>query len=353
MEQGRAYAFGKGTIVVWKLRFLFASDEGLCCQRLSRDTRPIGGHRCIPWADITTVEAVSANLVYVEIAAQKSFFLKVNGTLVQRACLCSEVDAYSWARQLCELAHLLGSKVTGNMARHIWHRKPDTCASRSPDTTPTSSYNCSPCHDVDQKQDDCVVHSGDETSEEDEFEATRRHAWIEYYVTLKKFDKAEEIGWDLMSPIDPRNDRSLAESQSAPMNSPSGSLGVKSRLWMLGLSHNVSRIRFARGGRTPSGSRGVGSLGLRTLFGRRLIQAEWSPSLSSNSLSQMTPKQSALRWLELTTHEAWNILPSSCDEENEEQFSNACQPRDQPRRSWLRSLLSSIQRIPLISQLTV
>ena len=59
----------------------------------------------------------------------------------------------------------------------------------------------------DSPADSTETDEGEETAEE----AQRRQQWIEYYVSIGQYKEAEEIGWDLQYPPDPRQAAGGAE----------------------------------------------------------------------------------------------------------------------------------------------
>ena len=60
MEKGRVYT-PPGTsaqLVMWRLRFFFCTDTGLCYQKVASTMRPYGVKRLVPWGAIAKVEAL-------------------------------------------------------------------------------------------------------------------------------------------------------------------------------------------------------------------------------------------------------------------------------------------------------
>merc|ERR1719171_2970044 len=75
MEKGRVYTVGSGELVAWAVRFFYVAETGLCYQHVSRKMRPRGTAKVIPWAEITKVEALEDDSVYIETRALKKYYL--------------------------------------------------------------------------------------------------------------------------------------------------------------------------------------------------------------------------------------------------------------------------------------
>ena len=60
----------------------------------------------------------------------------------------------------------------------------------------------------DSPADSTETDEGEETAEESQ----RRQQWVEYYVSIGEYKEAEEIGWDLQYPPDPRQAPGGAEA---------------------------------------------------------------------------------------------------------------------------------------------
>merc|ERR1740117_762313 len=85
-----------------------------------------------------------------------------------------------------------------------------------PATTPGSTPTRSPGSTLpkamgsllgDSPADSTETDEGEETAEESQ----RRQQWVEYYVSIGQYKEAEEIGWDLQYPPDPRQAAGGAE----------------------------------------------------------------------------------------------------------------------------------------------
>jgi len=259
MEKGRVYPLGSGELIAWGVRFFFVADDGLCYQHVTRKMQPRGTRRTIPWSEMMKVEALEDDSIFLETSVGKKYYLKI------RNAKRPAVEAWHWATHLCHLSQLLGNELTGHVAQVAYRAQgyqppaigplpskarasvaqkgqvpgyaatiPEDAALptgggalAAPGVTPTRSPGSTlPKGGVSSESpaDSTETDEGEETAEE----AQRRQQWIEYYVSIGQFKEAEEIGWDLLYPEDPRQQRqSSAGAEPSPLYAANYGAGGK------------------------------------------------------------------------------------------------------------------------------
>ena len=253
MEKGRVYQpfASESQFVAWRLRFFFCSEQGLCYQKVSSRMRPHGAPRVVPWGAITKVEALLDDSIYIETLTQKKYYIKPKGASDPAR------NAWAWATRLCQLTQLLGNEVAGHVAMAAYGtlsvraygtpKEADnpTCAvsamlndcfgdealydellssrllapTAEADRTSLAASVCDLRPGMSHARASGngmrqplppVAADGPKLEEEGEGEETaeeayRRRQWIIYFVSVGKYTEALDIGWDNLSPPDPRH----------------------------------------------------------------------------------------------------------------------------------------------------
>jgi len=194
------------------------------------------------------VEALEDDSIFIETSTGKKYYLKIKGAKRPG------VEAWNWATHLCQFSQLLGNELSGYVAEVAYGSRGDlgryqpppvgiipskarvaTASAAGPGSarpaaipedgtlptggaysplgsTPTRSPGSTMPKAMgglsgDSPADSTETDEGEETAEE----AQRRQQWIEYYVSIGQYKEAEEIGWDLQYPPDPRQAAGGAE----------------------------------------------------------------------------------------------------------------------------------------------
>ena len=104
---------------------------------------------------------------------------------------------------------------------------------------------------AEEEEEEEEEEEGEETAEE----AYRRKQWILYYVSNAQYDEAEDIGWDGLTPPDPRAGSGEIQPAGAPGASPESDDPRTPQVVSLGwLQQRMSQVTPSAYS-TPSGSR--------------------------------------------------------------------------------------------------
>ena len=207
--------------------------------------------RVVPWGAITKVEALLDDSIYIETLTQKKYYIKPKGASDPAR------NAWAWATRLCQLTQLLGNEVAGHVAMAAYGtlsvraygtpKEADnpTCAvsamlndcfgdealydellssrllapTAEADRTSLAASVCDLRPGMSHARASGngmrqplppVAADGPKLEEEGEGEETaeeayRRRQWIIYFVSVGKYTEALDIGWDNLSPPDPRH----------------------------------------------------------------------------------------------------------------------------------------------------
>lgn len=288
LEKGKIYSAYGTDLIKWTLYFFFAREDGLCYQGLSEKKVPVGKIRLMEWSVLTKIEVLQDTGIYIETCGLKRLYLRLDEMVLGET---REVSAWKWAISLSQLAQLHGVQLCGHVANAAYgfrslhdlrceeHAQVLVGRSSSETSSPVKPKQATRASEFvqsrlsshvpkaggwpyeDQESTDAmelepvpplaptgVLEDGvtlepvpelgragmvDESfveSDEDEDDKGRRRQWIEFYVGMGQFEEALDLGWDLTTPLDPReelvglgltDDHLSAASTSASSEGPS------------------------------------------------------------------------------------------------------------------------------------